>query len=121
VCAICLSWNLCAQSITISKTENHNDSSRVVNTYRRNANAVLDSLIRYEFLKLRSVDIRSNLENCEKKYAGQSVELLKSRQSESSARIGLETERTRRYRAGLENWVWRGLALLSLLKLAHVW
>ena len=93
----------------------------MVNAYRRNAHAVLDSLIRYEFLKVRSVDIRSNLENCEKKYAGQSVELLKSRQTESRARLGMETEQTRRHRAMLENWVWRGLALLSVLKIANVW
>ncbi len=87
----------------------------------RNAPAIADSLVRYEFLKSRTAQIRADVQHCQAEKLSLRLDAVKLRMELDSAnqiarRSAFQNTqfRHRLARANLERWGWRGLAILTI-------
>lgn len=129
VCNICLTSMLYGQSTTTLKGRLQTgvaDSVSLVNQFVRNAPAIADSLVRYEFLKTRSTQLRADVQHCQAEKLSLRLDLVHLRSRlDSTNRINRtqaiqnNTRKERLARANLERWGWRGLALLGLYLLVR--
>ena len=90
-----------------------------VSEYVRNSRAVLDSLNRYEFLKGRVSDLRTDLSRSQTANLGLKLQLVRANiRADSCNKAGVVQIRTDAdlKAARKENWVWRGIAVLFALK-----
>lgn len=102
------------------------DSVSLVKQFVRNAPAIADSLVRYEFLKTRSTQLRADVQHCQAEKLSLRLDRIHLRnrldstaQASRTQAIQHNTRNQRLARANLERWGWRGLALLSLYLLVR--
>lgn len=89
--------------------------------YVSNARALLDSLNHYEFLKARTVLLRSDLRASQLEKLGLKSQIIRGQLSLDSCRTEVATLpklQAKLKSARTENWVWRGVGLLTLLDLS---
>lgn len=101
--------------------QNRIDSISQVRRFVRNAHAIEDSLLKFEFLKIKAALTLNQLKACEVSRTGISADLLSCRSdlntiagkyARSDQRSAEYLKQRNRYR--LENWGWRGLALFVI-------
>ncbi|RAJ94203.1 hypothetical protein LX87_04088 [Larkinella arboricola] len=116
---------LSAQSTSTSTPASASDSVSHITEFVRNARAIADSLNRYEFLKIRTGQLRTDLLLVQKEKMGLLVSTLKekdrmgeceSRASVIQADLTRKTGKLKASRA--ENWIWRIGGTLALLKVS---
>ncbi|SFD46707.1 hypothetical protein [Spirosoma endophyticum] len=101
------------------------DSVAAVKQYVSNARAVLDSLSHFEFLKVRTGQLRTDLHDSQSEKLGLKLQLVRvAVKLDSSGRANgplkekLSTTEAKLKGSRAENWVWRSVAVLTLLELA---
>lgn len=87
-----------------------------VTDYVANARAVLDSLNHYEFLKIRTAQLRSDLQESQTEKLGLKIQVVRFKVSADSSRRAAAHLPVKLKAARTENWVWRGVAVLVALK-----
>ncbi|WP_421830220.1 hypothetical protein [Larkinella sp.] len=100
------------------------DSVSLIREAIRKAPAVLDSLVRYEFLKQRTGYLRADVQHCQAERLSLTLSMIKLRAERDSLKqviIRKDPLRPRLQRARLENWGWRGLATLGIYLQLRSW
>ena len=101
------------------------DSTAAVAQFRKNANAILDSLVRYEFLKQRAFVLNGRVEELSHAQKATTLEMFRKNQavlkaqSEAAAAQQKALANGKKYKkANGERWIWRALAVAGLWLLA---
>lgn len=134
VFAICLSWSLFGQSTATSGAGVHqpvlhrepgrplhpieapsaSDSLSQVWQYVAHSNAILDSLTRFEFLKLRSEGWSREVNALQARNLSLMLSLARSQAKADSLSRHTTHLARKKARARSENWAWRGLVVFLL-------
>lgn len=98
----------------------YQDSASLVGQYKKNANAVLDSLVRYEYLKARTSILKTQIDELRNSQKAGVVEMWRKNQSIVKCNEALDAQKLlnvrlqRSYKAAnKERWIWRGLAAVG--------